>query len=219
MRSVSEPLVLTVVRPYATQEEFLAEESWTIIDDKSMILVGEELEKDTIVRFELVLQDGSRLMRGEAKVTRSVPEADGRPSGVRVRFRRFGASTKELIDRVLADRKKSRRSKRSATPAPLVLEAEPAISLPPEPALPSDPAISMSVPPDVEPDSTVIEVPPIPAPVQASVPAPIQSAAPAPERRERVREGRPGPVEPPPNREELLQRLRERAAKNRAAET
>lgn len=170
MRSVSEPLVLTVVRPYATQEEFLAEESWTIIDDKSMILVGEELEKDTIVRFELVLQDGSRLMRGEAKVTRPVPEADGRPSGVRVRFRRFGTSTKELIDRVLADRKKSRRSKRSATPAPLVLDAEPAISLPPEPALPSDPAISMSLPPEVEPDSTVIEVPPIPAPIQTSAP-------------------------------------------------
>lgn len=210
MRSVSEPLVLTVVRPYATQEEFLAEESWTIIDDKSMILVGEELEKDTIVRFELVLQDGSRLMRGEAKVTRPVPEADGRPSGVRVRFRRFGTSTKELIDRVLADRKKSRRSKRSATPAPLVLDAEPAISLPPEPALPSDPAISMSLPPEVEPDSTVIEVPPIPAPIQTSAP-------PSPPRRERVREGRPGPVEPPPDRENLLQRLRERAARNRSA--
>lgn len=212
MRSVSEPLVLRVVRPYATQEEFLAEESWTIIDDKSMILVGEELERDTIIRFELVLTDGSRLMRGEAKVTRSVPEADGRPGGIRVRFRRFGASTKELIDRVLADRKKTRRSKRSATPAPLVLDAEPAVSLPPEPALPSEPVVS-SLPPDVEPDSTVIEVPPVPAPMEASKPTP----PPAPSRRERLRSSRPGPVDPPPNREELLQRLRERAAKNRAA--
>lgn len=214
MRSVSEPLVLRVVRPYATQEEFLAEESWTIIDDKSMILVGEELEKDTIIRFELVLTDGSRLMRGEAKVTRAVPEADGRPAGIRVRFRRFGASTKELIDRVLADRKKTRRSKRSATPAPLVLDAEPAISFPPEPALPSEPVGSASLPPDVEPDSTVIDVPPIPAPIQASkrTPPPAPSS-----RRERLRSSRPGPVDPPPNREELLQRLRERAAKNRAA--
>lgn len=213
MPTVSEPLVLRVMRPYATQEEFLAEESWTIIDDKSMVLVGEDLAKDTIIRFELVLTDGSRLMRGEAKVTRSVPEADGRPGGIRVRFRRFGASTKELIDKVLAERKKTRRNKRSATPAPLVLDAEPGISMPPEPALPSEPALSASVPPEVEPDSMVIEVPPIPAPIQASV------SSPPPSRRERVREGRPGPVEPPPNREELLQRLRERAAKNRSAET
>jgi hypothetical protein len=57
----------------------------------------------------------------------------------------------------------------------------------------------------------VIEVPPIPAPVQASAP-PVP-----PSRRERLRSGRPGPVDPPPNREELLQRLRERAAKNKSA--
>src|SRR5688500_7832924 len=40
--SVSEPIVLRVVRPYDTQEEFLSQESWTIIDDKSMILVEQD---------------------------------------------------------------------------------------------------------------------------------------------------------------------------------
>jgi hypothetical protein len=152
-------------------------------------------------------------MRGEAKVTRAVPEADGRPAGIRVRFRRFGASTKELIDRVLADRKKTRRAKRSATPAPLVLEGEPAIAEAPrapmlsEPALPSDPSVSLSTPPEVEPDSMVIEVPHVPAPVEMAAP------------KREPRPGRPGPVPPPPNREELLARLRERAARNKSAQS
>ncbi len=197
---MSEPVALRIVRPYSTQEEFLAAESWTILDEKSMVLVDQDIAKDTIIRFELVLADGSRIMRGEAKVTRQVPETDDKPGGVRIRFRRFGASTKGLIDRVLSERKKSRRSRRPSPTQTLVLEeATPAAE--PTPSAPNHP--------EVEPDSIVMNVEPEPQapPVEASPP----KAARAPGER-------PGPVEPPPNRDELLGRLRERAQRLRQAE-
>jgi hypothetical protein len=182
---VADAVVLRVERPYSDEDEYLAEEGWTI-DEKSIVLVGEaDLPKDTVVRFEIVLQDGARPIRAEGKVSRSVAGTATKPGGLKVRFRRFDAATKRFIDRAVAQ-KKPRRSRKppAAELAPLVLE----------PA--SDPEAASS------PESLV-------ASVTSPDPALEESG---------VRQLRVGPIAAPPNREELLQRLRDRLAKVRERE-
>jgi hypothetical protein len=103
---VSEPIVLHVIRPYANPEEYLRNEAWTM-DARTMLLIGEaDLPPGTPITFDVTLGDGSRPIRAEARVLANVEPAGSRPGGVRVRFKRYGASTKTFIDKAveLADR-------------------------------------------------------------------------------------------------------------------
>jgi hypothetical protein len=187
---VSEQVVLRVARPYANEDDYIAAEGWTV-DDRSMLLIDQvALPKDTVVRFEVQLEDGSKPVRAEGKVHKVVAAEGGRPGGLEVRFRRLDASTKRFIDRVLAERKKQRRSRRPPGGAglePLVLDPEPALG---SEASTSSPAQS--------------------SPAQSS---PAQSSPEASSRRMRATEGgRPRVVPAPANRDELLARLRARRA-------
>jgi hypothetical protein len=116
---VSDPLVLHVIRPYANPEEYLRNEAWTM-DARTMLLIGEaDLPPGTPITFDVTLGDGSRPIRAEARVLANVEPTGSRPGGVRVRFKRYGASTKSFIDRAveLADRA-SLRPPAPATPVP-----------------------------------------------------------------------------------------------------
>lgn len=181
-------MLLEVARPYANAEEFLKAEAWTI-EDRSIVLVDQtELPHDTIVRFEIVLEDGSKPIRAEGKVARYVPPTGDKPGGLKVRFRRFDSATKRFIDRAVAERQSQRRSRRPPPPnQPLVLDE-------PVPASSSDPHLDSApesvAPPSIVPESTQL----------VSEPSQV---------RERV-------VAAPPNREELLEKLRERAKKKSA---
>jgi hypothetical protein len=113
---VSDPIVLHVIRPYANAEEYLRNEAWTM-DARAMLLIGEaDLPPGTPITFDVTLGDGSRPIRAEARVLANVEPTASRPGGVRVRFKRYGASTKTFIDRAveLADRA----SLRPAAPSP-----------------------------------------------------------------------------------------------------
>ena len=94
--------MLHVTRPYANVEAYIAAEAWTL-DTRSMLLIGEpELPADTMITFAVTLGDGSRPIKAEARVTGSVAASDGRPGGLRVRFKRYGAPTKAFIERAMA---------------------------------------------------------------------------------------------------------------------
>jgi hypothetical protein len=68
-----------------------------------MVLIGEpELPADTPVVFDVTLRDGSRPIKAEARVSGPLEPKDGRPGGLRVRFRRYGAPTKAFIERAVA---------------------------------------------------------------------------------------------------------------------
>jgi hypothetical protein len=98
----TEPVVLHFVRPYANVEDYLAAEAWTL-DARSMILVGETgLAPDTAIIFDVTLGNGTRPIKAEARVLGPVEPHDGKPGGVRVRFRRYGAPTKAFIERAMA---------------------------------------------------------------------------------------------------------------------
>jgi len=96
------PVVLHVLRPYASVDDYIAAESWTV-DARNMLLVGEpELPRDTAIVFDVTLGDGSRPIKAEARVIGVAEPKDGRPGGLKVRFRRYGAPTKAFIDRAVA---------------------------------------------------------------------------------------------------------------------
>jgi hypothetical protein len=213
--AVTDPVVLRVHRPYANEDDYLEAEAWTI-DDKAVMLIDQPaLPKDTVVRFEIVLDDGTRPIRAEGKAHKVVAADGNRPGGLRVRFRRFDAATKRFIDRVLEARRKERRSRRPPQ-KPLVLEAEvesptiveqstPEQSTPeqstPEQSSPEQSSPEQSTPEQSTPEQSSPEqsTPEQSTPEQSS---PSLLAPPA----------RPGPrtVAAPANRDDLLDRLRAR---------
>ncbi len=105
-----------VVRPYASEAELIEREGWTV-GSKGMLLVDQDaLAADTIVRFDVALADGTKLVVAEGKVVGSEAPIGARPGGLRVRFRRFGATTKAFIDRALAGEVSGVHSKPVPTP-------------------------------------------------------------------------------------------------------
>ncbi|MBI3204524.1 MAG: hypothetical protein HYZ29_23515 [Myxococcales bacterium] len=198
---MTEPVVLRVHRPYADEDAYLAAEAWSV-DDKAVLLIEQPaLPKDTVVRFEIVLDDGSRPIRAEGKVYKLVAAEGERPGGLRVRFRRFDAATKRFIDRVMAERRKERRSRRPPPSelTPLVLDPEGSAVIArgeTATAAPEQSAPEQNAPEQSAPEQSAPEV----------ISAPLSAPAP------RLRPDDPGPraVAAPPNRDELLARLRAR---------
>ena len=96
------PIVIHVLRPYANEDEYLAHES-SSISSKSMLLIEQPpLSADTAIVFDVSLTNGQKLIRAEGKVIEHVAAEGGRPAGLSVRFKRFGAATKAFIDRAVA---------------------------------------------------------------------------------------------------------------------
>lgn len=99
---MSTPIVIHLQRPYASEEEYLAHEGFSI-EAKSMLLIDQPaLPLDTAVVFDVTLASGQKPIRAEARVIGYVEPEGDRPGGLRVRFRRFGAATKAFIDRAVS---------------------------------------------------------------------------------------------------------------------
>ncbi len=191
---MSEPLALHVIRPYPNADEYLKHEAWTM-DTRTMLLIGEaELPPGTAVMLEVTLGDGSRPIRAEARVLANVEPRGARPGGLRVRFKRYGASTKTFLDRAveLSDR-------------PSLRPPEPS---PPSPENGSTPGTTPSTP---EAAGTSDAASPAPADTAAVTTAPDYT-----ERRRRAlealrtRANQLTELPVPDERELLLERLRQR---------
>ena len=200
------PVVIHLSRPYANAEEYLAREAWSI-DTRSMVLVGQaELPKETDIVFDVTLADGSKPIRAEARVVGAVAPTEGRPGGLKVRFKRYGAATRAFVERAVSARW-------SLGDAPV--------------ATPDPGPASMRPPTSVRPPASV------PPPASARPPASVPPSAPAPgsarpsgapiweeDKTSRfsraVALSRPmshvaAEVDAPSDREVLLERLRKRA--------
>jgi len=95
------PIVIHVLRPYASEEEYLARER-SSIDSKSMLLIDQPaLPLDTAVVFDVTLAGGQKPIRAEGRVIAFEPAGASGPGGLRVRFKRFGSATKAFIDRAV----------------------------------------------------------------------------------------------------------------------
>jgi hypothetical protein len=135
-------------RPYASEEEYIARERFSI-EAKSMLLIDQPaLPLDTAVVFDVTLDNGQKPIRAEAKVVGYVEPQGDRPGGLRVRFRRFGAATKAFIDRAV-----------NGTPALPAADAAKAIDAVPSPsavdaAPPASPSTVDAAPPPSAVDAT-----------------------------------------------------------------
>jgi hypothetical protein len=178
------PVVVHVVRPYASEQEYLAAEAWSI-DARGMLLVdADALAPDTAVLFDVALEGGQKPIRAEGRVVKVVAPANGRPGGLKVRFKRFGSATKAFIERAV-------KAQSTAT--------EPDHPSAPEAERPSQVELDRPSMPEVRLSMTDLEAP------AALASSPERDREPS-----GVRERVPGPVAAPANREELLQRLRQR---------
>lgn len=98
------PRVVNLVRPYRSEQEYLEHEAWTI-ERHTITLVGAPpLDVGEQIRFSIVLPSGQRVVRAEGQVLGPRESSNGRPAGVRVRFRRFDLATKKLVERLEAER-------------------------------------------------------------------------------------------------------------------
>jgi len=193
------PVVVHVVRPYSSEQDYLNAEAWSI-DPRGMLLIGADpLPGDTAVLFDVALSDGQKPIRAEGRVVGLVAANGDRPGGLRVRFKRFGAATKAFIERaVKAKQADSGREPEPEPERPSQVEPErPSAPDAEQPTLPDGERLSL---PEVRPSMTDLE-PAAAAPSSPSSPAREPSGL-----RQRV----PGPVAAPANREELLARLRQR---------
>ena len=191
---MSEPRSLRICRPYQTEDEYLAAEAWSI-DTRSILLIDQpELPQGEIVRFEIVLDDGSKPIRAEGVVYKKVKERRKRPGGLRVKLKRMGAQTKAFIDRAVAHKKAQR-----SIPPPAPPGEEPApLSLEP---------VSETTPGEIVADSSPHSSPDASSEGGNSGAAEDTTSA-GGETRSKVKR-----VDAPPNRDELLSRLRDRAAR------
>ncbi|MCC6213857.1 MAG: hypothetical protein IT376_03245 [Polyangiaceae bacterium] len=153
---MSEPVVLKVVRPYASEAELVDAEGWTL-GQKGVLLIGTEpLDPGSLVRFELALATGAKLIVAEGRVARQVPATSERPATLDVRFRRYGASTKAFLDRVAAS---------GGRDEPSALESAPRHEAPSGPGVASASAPGSDAPPADEPSGVHLRrVAPIVAP-------------------------------------------------------
>lgn len=180
------PVVVHVVRPYESEQEYLSAEAWSI-DARSMLLVdAAALPPDTAVLFDVALNGGQKPIRAEGRVVGTVAPSGDRPGGLKVRFKRFGAATKAFIERAVKSRSQGgepERASRSEASSP-------------EASRPGDPEVERFSMPELRPSMTELERVVVPGPA-AREPSGV---------RPRV----PGPVVAPANRDELLERLRRR---------
>ena len=175
-------LVIHVLRPYASEEEYLANERFSI-DSKSMLLIDQPpLPLETPIIFDVQLENGQKPIRAEAKVIGYLEPSAEKPGGLRVRFKRFGAATKAFIDRATAG------SAAATRPGPEPIAER--VSILPAPSL--------------------VPAAPVPAPVAAE-PATLSSTAAERGEPSGIHRRVVLPVAAPANREELLERLRARA--------
>lgn len=95
------PIVVHVVRPYSSEDEYLAAEAWSIEPRGMLLIDAHELPAETALLFDVALADGHKPIRAEGRVVGTVPTQGDRPGGLRVRFKRFGAATKAFIERAV----------------------------------------------------------------------------------------------------------------------
>jgi hypothetical protein len=180
---MADRIPIRLTRPYASVEEFVRAEGWTV-GKNGVVLIGHPpLTAGTEVRCEIVLASGEPMIRAEGSVVRPVAPSGERPGGLQIRFQRVTPATKAFIKRV-GDLRAAEQGERNE-PASDVQAASP-----PVPAEPARLPVPRSAPAWDYPRG-----------IKSGGASRALDAL-------RIRAGQS--IQPPTNRSELLRRLRER---------
>lgn len=176
------PVSLRITRPYDHEDAFVAAEARSL-GRAWVVLAGTGPHPiGEVIRFEIALSNGVAAVRGEGKVIAYRVRGDGRrPAGLELKLTKLDARSKALLERAAAARGSIRPAARSLPP--------PTVSPPPPAPVPSFTA---------------------PPPSSEGAPPSFPAAEPGSGPRAMLRSGA-RIVAPPPNREEMLARLRDRA--------
>ena len=101
------PNSMRITRPYKTEEEFIHGDGLAIGRLKMIIIGAPSKPPGITVRFEIVLEDGSVVFRGEGRVVAHRMHSNGR-HGLEVQFTRLDSHSKNLVKRVLELRKQGK---------------------------------------------------------------------------------------------------------------
>ncbi len=184
------PPTVRITRPWATEKEFIEGDLAYLGRTAILLPSAPAREPGELIRFEIVLSTGTPVFRGEGHVVAHHAPGGAKPAGLEVRFTRIDARSKLVLDRVRERRTALVRSGSMPPPA-LVSQAPPPGNLSQGP-----PPLVMSHAPATRFDTGSLRI------LTARSPETEAAILRAKER---------GPVAPPPNREEILGRLRERA--------
>jgi len=102
IRSMSAPTPLRVRLPFRSEDEFAAQYGAHVGRDGFFLATRAPKPVGMQLLFDLVLADGSSLLRGEGVVVRS--SATGDRPGMTVRFVRLESAGKALVDRIVSGR-------------------------------------------------------------------------------------------------------------------
>ncbi|QSQ23829.1 TIGR02266 family protein [Pyxidicoccus parkwayensis] len=100
----SKLLPLRIRLPYTTEDEFIEKYGSNVARGGVFVATRALKPEGTGLAFEFVLADGTRLLRGEGVVVKAQVDAGGGRAGMTVRFVKLDASSKALIDRLVARR-------------------------------------------------------------------------------------------------------------------
>jgi molecular chaperone DnaK len=100
------PLAIRIARPQTSEEAFLEEELDTMSRSTVMLLGATARPAGTILRFEITLQTGTPVLRGEGRVVEHRIDLFRGLQGLMLKFTKLDARSKALIDRAHDARKK-----------------------------------------------------------------------------------------------------------------
>jgi hypothetical protein len=230
------PVAIRIVRPYDSEDELLENELETV-GKTSIILIGAHPRPTgVILRFEVTLQGGATVLRGEGRVLGHKEKAFRGQPGLSLRFTRLDPKSKGVIDRAVAMREARLSgdlpSMRPSAPSHPE-QAEASAPPPPAPAhepvhvpvsfpAPADPAIEAALtaatpeppPHDRLPDAALpptMDPPPV-TPPSDPIPIDVGPISDPVVVSSPTPSSSRGPLQAPPDREALLTRLRERRA-------
>ncbi len=104
VNEASRPVAVRVIRPYLSEDEYLAKEGDSITKTTIELIGAHSRPTGVILRFEVTLQSGKTLIRGEGRVTQFHERGREDQPSLSLRFTKLDAKSKALVDRAVAMR-------------------------------------------------------------------------------------------------------------------
>lgn len=218
---------LHIPRPYSTLDEYLEGDFWTV-DRKEMFLIGApSFDVGVAVKFTIELEDGTPVVTGEGRAVEYTAPSDEFPGGLKVRFRQLDADSKAVLRRALELRRlayQAAMAEAAAAEGDAAARSGDANAAPPAEPAPAATQAAVVAAPAAAPMAAVLPNPPtvfVAASGAPSIGPDLLATSVAPVRPASSHAAPPKPratsrhhakvVSPPPDRDALLRRLRERA--------
>lgn len=164
MAEAKQPVAIRIVRPYDSAEAFTEREGDTIGKTSIVLLGAKERPTGVILRFEITINTGEAMMRGEGRVLAFKEQALFDETGLVLRYTRLDPKSKALVDRLAAIREGQMSVPQTPAEAPTSnpqsVEVASSDPLPQTPSTPEIEAAAADAPPDEDQDAAGTDPPP-----------------------------------------------------------